>query len=183
MSSGDLWRQEHSFEQIMKEHAALASKIAKNYKDKGTDWDDLKQLAHIGLYQAFLHYDPDKAVKFSTYAVYWMKKQVLGAFGDKTAYNATEYDEPQGRVGRRSDPRSFNIATACDTTLDADHEHASMKLPADMPPLERQIINLSIGQQLSLKEISAKLQLSVERVKQHKQKALRRLKAIHPGGV
>lgn len=180
MSSGDIWRQEHRFEQILKDYEALASRIARDYKNKGTDWDDLQQLAHIGLYQAYLHYDPHKAVKFSTYAVYWIKKQVLSAFSDKSVTTAT--DEPRGD-GHHSVPRTLNITTANDTTesaINPGYEYPSLKLPLDMPPLEREIINLSIGQQLSLKEISDKLQLSVERIKQHKQKALRRLRAIHP---
>ncbi len=181
MNSGDVWRQEHSFELILHEHGALAVKIAKSYKNKGADWDDLKQLARIGLYHAYLRYDPTQEVKFSTYAVYWIKKQVLGAFGDKISCIATACDTTSGRVERRCDHGS--IAEQSASGLYADQDHALMQLPADMPSLERQIINLCFGQQLSLKEIAAKLQLSVERVKQHKQKALRRLRAIHPGGV
>lgn len=177
MLSGDLWRQENTFEQILAGHEALARKIAHNYKDRGTDLDDLQQLALIGLYQGYMHYDPDRGVKFSTYAVYWIKKQVLGAFNSKADDGAD--DESHG-VGVSTGAKTYT-GTASEAKPCSERE--KMQLPMDMPPLEKDIIQLSIGEQLSLKEISARLKLSVERVKQHRQKALRRIRAIRRSDV
>ena len=49
-------------------------------------------------------------------------------------------------------------------------------IPSDMPSLEAKIIHLSYQEGLTLKEIAKTLNITVERVKQLRNKAIRRIK-------
>lgn len=56
-------------EQLLNENANLMKSIVRRYLGKGTEYDDLYQLAGIGLLKAIAGFDEAYAVKFSTYAV------------------------------------------------------------------------------------------------------------------
>lgn len=155
-----------SAEDVISRYQTLAYGIARQYRNKGIDWDDLKQESLIGLLKAYQNYDPDKEAQFSTYASYWIKKQVLSAFkqaGNHETLNDRDLSHQASKEIQKDEPEP--------------------KLPESMPELEKKIITLSFVQQLSLKEISKQLNISVERVNQTRKKALRRLKlsfAHHP---
>jgi DNA-directed RNA polymerase specialized sigma subunit len=63
---------------------------------------------------------------------------------------------------------------------DIQVDKPALSIPAVFPPLEAQILQLSLGQNLTLKQISGLLNISVERCKQLKLKAIRRYKALKP---
>jgi len=50
-------------------------------------------------------------------------------------------------------------------------------LPSDMPTQEKRVIYLSYIEQLTLKDISMEMGVSIERVKQLRSKALRRIRS------
>lgn len=56
-------------EQLLKENANLMKSIVRRYLGKGTEYDDLYQLAGIGLLKAISGFDEVYEVRFSTYAV------------------------------------------------------------------------------------------------------------------
>ncbi|MDI9524753.1 MAG: sigma factor-like helix-turn-helix DNA-binding protein, partial [Candidatus Cloacimonadota bacterium] len=66
----------------------------------------------------------------------------------------------------------------------ADHKQqvdarieSSITFPSAMPDLERGVLQLSLNEGLALKEVASRLGISVERVKQLRGKALRRLRS------
>jgi len=156
------------FEEILPAYRNLAYDIAANYRKCGVPLEDLQQESLLGLFKACQHYSPHKETKFSTYAVYWIKKQVLEAIRNELgqSYHTTELSEEH--------------ANSLSTKEEPCRDAAPLKLPADMPELEQNIIRLSFSESLSLKEIAQELGISVEKAKQHKQKALRRLKSHLP---
>ncbi len=56
-------------ERLLTENANLMKSIVRRYLGKGVEYDDLFQLAGIGLLKAIKGFDPDYGVRFSTYAV------------------------------------------------------------------------------------------------------------------
>jgi RNA polymerase primary sigma factor len=60
----------------------LVVHVAKDYMGAGLPFEDLFQEGCLGLMTAVEHFDPDKGIKFSTYAVYWLKQSMLRAFGN-----------------------------------------------------------------------------------------------------
>jgi RNA polymerase primary sigma factor len=71
-------------EAVILEHAYLARMIASRYKNKGMAYEDLVQEGMLGLVRATKTFDPDRGVKFSTYAVYWVKQAVLECLTSKS---------------------------------------------------------------------------------------------------
>lgn len=56
-------------EELLFHNTSLIKSIVKRYLNKGVDYDDLFQLASIGLLKAIYGFDESFGVKFSTYAV------------------------------------------------------------------------------------------------------------------
>jgi len=156
-------------EQIIKNNNALVHSIVKSYQNKGIDTDDLVQEGYIGLLEAYKHYDTSSNAKFSTYAVYWIKKYILQALENN--YNTGHMSLTTVSNGRLAD-----YSTSTNISGNSDKDNTTLKLSTDMPDIEQKVIRLNLECGLTLKEISSKLGITTERVRQIKQKALRRIK-------
>ena len=55
-------------DRLIEEHLYIADILAKKYVNKGIEYDDLYQVASIGLILAIDRYDIDKGYEFSSYA-------------------------------------------------------------------------------------------------------------------
>ena len=58
--------------------------IARHYRDKGVDFDDLIQEGNLGLIRAVEKFDYHKGFKFSTYATWWIRQSVTRALADQS---------------------------------------------------------------------------------------------------
>lgn len=152
-------------DQILGQFSKLAYGVARTYQYRGLSLEDLRQEALLGLVYAAGRYDPECGARFSTYAVYWIKKQILQALDRESAASLLA-DPLEGQ--------HLEELAAPDTLPAEDPE---LRLPESLPELERRILVLSCQYQLTLKEISQSLSLPVERVKQLRGKALRRVKS------
>lgn len=54
----------------------LAIRIAMRYRNSGVEMSDLIQQGNLGLYEAVKRFDPHKGFRFSTYAVFWVRKSI-----------------------------------------------------------------------------------------------------------
>lgn len=70
--------------QLIKMHERLVRFLARKFKDKGEPLEDLIQQGMIGLIHAVDRYDPDRGVKFSTYATPTILGEIKRYFRDKT---------------------------------------------------------------------------------------------------
>ena len=62
---------------IVKHNIRLVISIAKKYAGIGVPFEDLIQEGTLGLYSAVERFDFSKGVKFSTYATWWIKNNIL----------------------------------------------------------------------------------------------------------
>ena len=60
----------------MNAYLRLAVSMASKYRRYGADMTDLVQEAGIGLMKAAEKFDPERGVRFSTYAVWWIKASI-----------------------------------------------------------------------------------------------------------
>ena len=72
-----------SRDKLIEEHLRLVSSIAVKYAHCGMPLEDLVSEGYIGLIKAVDYYDPEKNVKFATYASFWIKRSILNALLDQ----------------------------------------------------------------------------------------------------
>ncbi|MFI4989020.1 MAG: RNA polymerase factor sigma-32 [Alphaproteobacteria bacterium] len=73
------WRKTRDAEaagQLVGSHLRLVAKIARSYRGYGQPLSDLIAEGNLGLMQALQHFDPERGVRFSTYAVFWIRAQL-----------------------------------------------------------------------------------------------------------
>ena len=74
-----LWRDhkdEQALHRLITAYMRLAISMASKFKRYGVPMNDLIQEAGLGLMKAAEKFDPDRGVRFSTYAVWWIKAGV-----------------------------------------------------------------------------------------------------------
>ena len=69
-------RDEASLHRLINAYMRLAISQASKYKRYGAPMNDLIQEAGLGLMKAADKFDPDRGVRFSTYAVWWIKASI-----------------------------------------------------------------------------------------------------------
>jgi RNA polymerase primary sigma factor len=151
-------------ENIVQEYTGLIYSIINNYKNCNVAKEDLFQEAVIGLLEAEKRFDPEKGNQFITYATYWIKKYVLKAIDNEFSHTSKNVDFDNRfmeQASGKSNSQSVNLPS----------------FPDKMPDIEKKIIVLSYFDEYTLNEIAEILDISRERVRQIRQKAIRRLKA------
>lgn len=69
-------RDEKSLHRLINAYMRLAISMAAKFKRYGASMNDLIQEAGLGLMKAADKFDPDRGVRFSTYAVWWIKASI-----------------------------------------------------------------------------------------------------------
>lgn len=62
---------------LIESHVALVVRIAQEFRGAGPAIEDLIQEGHVGLAIAARRFDPDRGVKLSTYASFWVRAYML----------------------------------------------------------------------------------------------------------
>lgn len=58
--------------------------VARQYQNMGLPLEDLVSEGNVGLLQAATRFDPEKGIKFITYAVWWIRRALLQALSDQS---------------------------------------------------------------------------------------------------
>ncbi|SRR5579884_987674 len=67
---------ESAINELVEANLRFAMYMANRYRREGVDIDDLIQEANIGLMLAARHYDPERGVRFTSYAGWWIEAQL-----------------------------------------------------------------------------------------------------------
>ncbi len=118
--------------------------IAKKYRGKGVPFMDLINEGNLGLIEAARRFDPDRNVKFITYAVWWIKQAIMSAIAEqsgifKISYKTLnllnnvgkKFNELQKELNRDPSPRELAEAMdidelALNSLLTTYSEHKSL---------------------------------------------------------
>jgi RNA polymerase primary sigma factor len=153
-------------ERLLEQHARLIPFIVQRQCAGQADYADLIQEGRIGLWQAILHFDPQRGLAFSTLAGVAIRNRVWQAV--KRAGRAEGCLEPQ----RAGDSLPLLLAAWQREQLRQGLEEALSALPERM----RQVIERAYGWDgqlpLSLAAIGRQLGLTRERVRQIRNEAL-----------
>ena len=81
-SKQDRYAAQEAQAHLIRANLRLVVSIAKRYRGFGLAFQDLIQEGNIGLINAIARFDPDKGVRFSTYATWWIRQAVTRALAN-----------------------------------------------------------------------------------------------------
>lgn len=110
-----------------------------NRRRRGGDRDDLEQAGRIGLMVAARRYDPERGIRFATYAVWWIVRYLNDESRERALIRRPKYlDSPHGSHGNGAGPECL-AASERAKRLTLGFERDDLLLVADdrrVSPLE-----------------------------------------------
>ncbi len=176
--------------------------IARQYKGKGVDMEDLVSEGNIGLMKAASKYDGSKGIRFVNYAVSAIRQQIEKCI----AQNSGLFQVPKNKVsdgvsvqqshalsvdaplGHRTSMSLLSVLINPDSPLADERVHseaveASVEFALmSLDKRETKVINsyFGIGQEReTMAEIAEDMELKRERVRQIRDKAVRKLRRVY----
>ncbi len=141
-----------SLEQMVESNLRFVITIAKEYQGRGLPLEDLIAEGNLGLVRAVTRYDETVGVKFTTYAVWWIRQGILSALAEKARMVrlpvnkikhlcrlervASDLKQKLGRepsveeIGQRADMQPRQVQDL----LDASRWHISLDTPLEEGP-------------------------------------------------
>jgi len=225
---------EDAFRRLVEANLRFVVSVAKQYQGSRLALSDLINEGNLGLMKAARRFDPTRGFKFISYAVWWIRQQIIQAISDQDRMVRL----PLNRVGiinrinkakaeffqqNEREPSDAELAEFLDLTPDKVEEavsHSSRHMSLDIPfgedgdgslldvvpddsqepadaslqkeslqtdirtvmavlnSREKEVLTLYFGlgcQEMTLDEIGEKLDLTRERVRQVREKAIRKL--------
>ena len=145
-----------ALEQLMSKYLRFVISVAMQYQNQGLNMPDLVNEGKKGLVKAAENFDETRGFKFISYAVWYIRQSILQALAEQS----------------RIEHSPLNDADF----LNFIQEEQSL---LTLTERERNIIKMFYGigiQPMTLNEIGEKLELTRDRVRQIKEKAIRRLR-------
>ena len=185
--------------QIINANLRFVFNIAKKYRNHGVDISDLISAGNRGMFKAIEKFDLSKDVKFFSYAVWWIRQRMMkeieiqkekgkaeSSFGDVFPNDASCSEN----IYYNEDNEDYYVNDVSDTDIDfleKDEESEQKRivveqLLAKLDDRERVVITKYFGIEdnsdgHNMEEISKDLNLSTERVRQIKIKAINTMRA------
>ena len=223
-----------AYRRLVEANLKFVISVAKAYQGSGMDLCDLINEGNIGLMKAAEKFDPTRGFKFISYAVWWIRQQILSSISEHGRMVRLPLNQ-MGAISRinrararfqqenEREPTDAELAEFLDLIPDKIAEalansphHVSFDLPFDdesdgtlldvvpdtgtektdagleseslhddltaamgvLNGREREIVTMAFGigcREMSLEEIAQQLDLTRERVRQLKEKAIRKL--------
>ncbi|MDA1190440.1 MAG: sigma-70 family RNA polymerase sigma factor [Candidatus Poribacteria bacterium] len=142
---------QEAFTRLVQSNLRLVVRIATRYAHPNVPLIDLVQEGNIGLIQAVERFDPDKGYRFSTYAVWWIRRAILRSL----SYDSRLICLPEHIVARTSkmerqqtqlrqkfgrEPDSVELADELETTPEqveflssVSYDYVSIDMELPMP--------------------------------------------------
>lgn len=116
-------------QELIMANTRLVVSIAKTYQGRGLSLADLIQEGNLGLMKAVDRFDPDRGVRLSTYATWWIRQTIARAAGDsgRTIRLPINQGQRWGRLRRTfeelsqqlgREPNYEELAAAADLTVE-----------------------------------------------------------------
>lgn len=185
---------ERALNRMIEANLRFVVAIARQYQGKGLSMDDLVSEGNMGLMKAAAKYDAKRGLRFANYAVVFIRQQIEKALEKESAEQRVEttrdgqtrsVDAPLSghtNVNLLSVLVDANSPLADERVYNANIEAAVEYALKGLDERESQVINayFGIGQEnLTMAEIADDMQLKRERVRQIRDRAVRRLRKAY----
>jgi RNA polymerase sporulation-specific sigma factor len=126
---------------VVCDNMGLVHTCAKRFRDRGVEYDDLVQAGCLGLIKAADGFDPERGLKFSTYAVPLILGEIKRLFRDG---GAVKISRPLKELSLRATREREHLAKTFEReptiqeladTLGVDVTEAALAISASLPPL------------------------------------------------
>jgi RNA polymerase primary sigma factor len=98
-------------ERMIESNLGLVHAVARTYRGRGVAFDDLVQEATVGLVRAVEGFDHRRGLKFSTYAVWWIRRSILDALAGSNVIRIPARANRQLTAVRRAEVELRQIGT------------------------------------------------------------------------
>ena len=165
--------------------------IARQYRGQGVEMEDLVSEGNMGLMKAAAKFDASKGVRFVNYAVVYVRQQIEKAIAQQSGLyqvpKDVKHDEVERQqsmplsvdapLGHRTNMSLLSVLVNQDAPLADERVHSEV-----LDKRESKVINsyFGIGQEHeTMAEIAEDLDLKRERVRQIRDKAIRKLRKAY----
>ena len=165
----------------------FAVQVAKQYQGMGLELEDLIQVANLGLFEAVKRFDPDRGVKFISFAVWYVRAELQKALNDlsrvvripshKTMTEGKDFStlSTSKKVGDDEDSETYADRYLSGEQAKAKHEVTDLKellsvALNSLKPKQRDAVKMFYGidreYPMHMEHIAEELEVTGERARQ-----------------
>ena len=192
-----LWKRFHETNDMKAREALINANlkfvptVAKQFKGCGLPFADIVEEGNIGLIKAIDRFDPKKDTKVISYAVWWIRKNIIEAIEKRGVLDVDNIDDylPTNH-DKKDDNETVETRIAVPEKNDFVEEKQTAPIDAinileelfeGVPERERYIVSDYFGldgiKPKTLEEIGEEFNLTKERVRQLNEKALKKMRS------
>ena len=184
---------------LVESNLRFAVQVAKQYQGMGLELEDLIQVANLGLFEAVKRFDPDKGVKFISFAVWYVRAELQKALNDlsrvvripshKTMTEGKDFStlSTSKKVGDDEDSETYADRYLAGDQAKAKHEVTDLKellnvALNNIKPKQRDAVKMFYGidrdYAMHMEHIAEELNVTGERARQLVRQGEKALKGV-----